>query len=156
MRGENITNKQFNMLTVIGFIRRRGHEQIWLCKCKCGRNVELSKGNIRRQESCGCDQSRKLIQRNKDLKKHGHSLRGWKSPTYFTWDSMKGRCNNKNNKRYGGRGIGYCKRWASFENFLLDMGVRPAGKTLDRKNNNGNYNKRNCRWATPKEQRANQ
>lgn len=57
---------------------------------------------------------------------------------------------NTNYDSYGGRGIKVCKRWLKFENFLADMGERPAGLTLDRRNPNGNYHKRNCRWATKK------
>lgn len=68
------------------------------------------------------------------------------------------RCENPKYKRfgdYGGRGIKVAPRWLKFENFLADMGKRPRGKTLDRIDVNGNYEPRNCRWATPKEQRAN-
>lgn len=71
---------------------------------------------------------------------------------------MWGRCNAKKGKHfkyYGDRGIKVCKRWKSFKNFFTDMGLRPKGKTLDRKNNNGNYCKSNCRWATPLEQANN-
>lgn len=68
------------------------------------------------------------------------------------------RCTNpnvKSYKDYGGRGIRVCKRWEKFEHFLADMGERPEGKTLDRKNVNGNYTPANCKWATRKEQAVN-
>lgn len=71
---------------------------------------------------------------------------------------MRQRCNNKNLAQYkdwGGRGITYDPRWESFENFLADMGEPPPGLTLDRRDNDGNYTKENCRWATPGVQRRN-
>ena len=71
---------------------------------------------------------------------------------------MKARCDNKNAPNfsaYGGRGISYDPRWASFKVFLADMGLRPVGLTLDRRNNEGPYNRENCRWATPSEQQRN-
>jgi len=71
---------------------------------------------------------------------------------------MKQRCQNPNNSRfrdYGGRGIKVCERWQNFADFLTDMGERPPGKTLDRIDNNGNYESGNCRWATPEEQGQN-
>ncbi len=91
---------------------------------------------------------------------HGLFVFGGKpTPTYRSWRNMKTRCTNRKQesfKHYGGRGIAVDRRWDSFENFLADMGERPEGTTLDRIDNDGDYEPDNCRWATPKEQRANQ
>jgi len=81
--------------------------------------------------------------------------RYYQSPTYKSWAAMLTRIRNPNREDwplYGGRGIKVCKRWLKFENFLKDMGVRPEGKTLDRRNSNGHYTPKNCRWATASEQ----
>lgn len=77
---------------------------------------------------------------------------------YDTWKNMISRCHNKKNifyKHYGGRGISVCQRWRNLGNFILDMGKRPEGLTLDRINNDGNYEPTNCKWSTRVEQRAN-
>lgn len=79
------------------------------------------------------------------------------NPTWRSWRKMRDRCLNPNAtgyKNYGGRGITICARWNDFANFLADMGKRPAGKSLDRIDSNGNYEPSNCRWATSKQQGA--
>lgn len=80
-----------------------------------------------------------------------------RTPTYNAWSLMKNRCkpSNKDAKNYAERGISYDPAWESFEAFLRDMGERPPGMSLDRKNNDEGYSKGNCRWATPQQQAEN-
>lgn len=91
--------------------------------------------------------------------KHGHTTGKRFTLEYYSWASMKARCNNAHRdyyEYYGGRGVTVCERWNSFENFLHDMGPRPSKEySLDRIDCNGNYEPSNCRWATRKEQREN-
>lgn len=84
--------------------------------------------------------------------KHSNRCRS-ASKTYICWSAIKQRCNNANNpnfKRYGARGISYDPRWESYDNFLADMGEAPDGFEIDRIDNDGNYEKANCRWISHK------
>lgn len=94
-----------------------------------------------------------------EANKHRATTREFKTTSeYRIWIQMRARCNNPRNqayKNYGGRGIQVCDRWADFFAFLQDMGLKPEGKSLDRINNDGNYEPSNCRWADRITQRHN-
>lgn len=92
-------------------------------------------------------------------RKHGHARKGRLSPTWCAWRDMRSRCHNPNvkqHKDWGGRGIAVCERWNEFANFLSDMGEKPAGMTLERRDVDKGYDPGNCCWATRKEQARNQ
>jgi hypothetical protein len=116
----------------------------------CDRLFSRPACSANRVRSCGCARSQAL---SHALRRHGDSG----SPEHQTWMRMRRRCRNpmpKDRKVYAG--ITVCKRWASYEKFLLDMGRRPSPQhSLDRINSRGNYSPQNCRWATATEQASN-
>ena len=156
----DLTGQQFGRLTVIAIAPKRGRRTMWQCQCSCGQRAIVGSSMLingtydpirgqRTTKSCGCLRSEFARQ-----VKHGQ----YGTPTYQSWRSMMKRCYQPRNISYpncGGRGITVCEQWHDFTNFLADMGTRPAGKTIDRINNSGNYEPGNCRWATPKEQSQN-
>jgi len=135
---------------------RTQKQSLWRAGCECGGEIVAPLSKFRRGylTSCGC------VEKEHKGVKHGATSNGKITPEYSSWRSMLSRCYNKkhiNYKYYGGRGIRVCNRWRySFELFLLDMGNKPTKKhSIDRINNDGNYEEGNCRWATPKQQANN-
>jgi hypothetical protein len=129
------------------------------CACDCGGETIVCLNHLRqgRVTSCGCARREKTAATKR---KHGFRV-GAPLPEYNSWRGMRARCENRKHSdfhNYGGRGIAVSARWReSFENFLADMGRKPSPvHSLDRIDVNGDYEPGNCRWATPKEQRANQ
>lgn len=126
------------------------YDRIVRCLRDCGKTTESLLSSIRagRTQSCGC------LKRECDIAKClTHGLTG--TPEYEAWINMRQRCTNPKRpefRNYGARGISVCERWESFENFLDDMGTRPMGLSIERINNDGNYEPSNCKWATKVEQ----
>jgi hypothetical protein len=161
---KEVVGLKYNRLTIIDEepTIRYGNStfRIMLCRCECGEEKVIMFQHLKngRTKSCGC--LNKELSTERIIKvgiKHGLN----KHPLYQTHNAMKHRCSNPNHQRwesYGGRGIKVCDRWLGedgFKNFLEDMGERPEGTTLDRINNDGNYEPTNCRWATISEQNKN-
>jgi hypothetical protein len=150
-----LTGQQFSRLLVIRLsdqLLGKNRSRAWVCRCDCGKETLTATADLTRghKRSCGCLQ-KDVVSPN--FKTHG--LTG--TPEHKAWLAMLARCSatSEINPDYAGRGIAVCDRWKDFLPFLEDMGERPPKTTLDRINNDGNYEPRNCRWATREQQESN-
>lgn len=153
---EDLTGRKFGRLTVMDAAGRTcGGRYQWRCVCDCGKGKIAEGTNLKvgNTTSCGCYRLERI------RVTHGHARKGKVSITHLVWQKVVSRCTNPNNPnfaRYGARGIKVCDRWHIFEHFLEDMGERPSRKhSIDRVNNEGNYEPGNCRWATNVQQARN-
>lgn len=141
----------YGKLTVLEFAGKTpSGDSLWLCRCECGNTTTVARGHLRKKrggtKSCGCHRARA-----------GGMC---ESPEYTSWQEMKRRCYNSSYRDYhlyGGRGITICKRWLdAFTNFLEDMGEKPSSEhSIERIDNDGDYEPGNCKWATAMEQGQN-
>lgn len=147
----DLTDLEVGRLKVIRFAGVKGRRRLWLCRCKCGREKAIVASSLRcgKTLSCGCLRIEKVTT---------HRLSY--SAEYSAWKGIRRRCLNPKFRMYrwyGARGITICDRWRdSFENFIADVGHRPSSKhSIERIDNDGNYEPGNVKWATKKEQSRN-
>lgn len=158
----NLVGLKFGRLLVVSFSETKreihGTSHLWNCVCTCGNIIRAYGGNLRKgnTRSCGCLQKEVTAKRSIT---HGLTTNRRRNKLMGIWGGMHKRCANKKCKEwkhYGARGISVCWRWNSFENFHNDMfSTWKDGLTLDRINNDGNYEPGNCRWATYTQQANN-
>lgn len=158
-RVKDLTGKRFGRLVVASYAGSKDGNAQWVCQCDCGTESVVAASELTRRtrvstKSCGCFQREKARSR---VTTHGRT----KTPEYRSWRGMISRCFRETDRAYsdyGGRGITVCERWRnSFEAFYEDMGDKPAGHriSIERLNNDGNYEPGNCVWATPAKQACN-
>lgn len=125
----------------------------WIARCECGTERSFPEHRLAKSRGLTCK-----CQRGRGANRSAHGMSY--EPIYAIWGGMKNRCLNPNMhayNQYGGRGIKICERWMKFENFFADMGpTYQPGLSIEREDNDGNYEPGNCRWATTKEQNRNQ
>lgn len=159
MKIKDISGQKFGRLRAIKIAYIKHRSAYWECICDCGNTVIVYGTSLRRglTQSCKCLQNELTIKRNT---KHGYAPRNKPHTMYTIYNNMKQRCYNPNSRayrRYGERGIIICDEWLNdFTQFLKDMGPRPSIKhSIERINNDSNYEPKNCKWATPDEQGKN-
>lgn len=158
-----MVGQKFARLILLEDIGAKRGYRMWRCQCACGRLTTVSTHNLRRGSTTSCGCVRIELKKAHLLKitfRHGCARRNRWTPQYQVWKDIKRRCLNpkfKQWKDYGGRGISVCPEWRdSFEAFLSHIGPRPsAAHSIDRINNDGNYEPGNVRWATSAMQAAN-
>lgn len=156
----DITGQRFGRLVAIKPVEKKNGRWCWECHCDCGNTTVVLVSSLRNGDTQSCGHLLSDANR-KRLTTHGHKEKGKESAEYRAWRAMKRRCLNPNEpsfKRYGGRGITICERWYIFENFFADMGPRPGGRleySIERINNNGNYEPGNCIWLPMRDQAKN-
>jgi hypothetical protein len=162
MRIKDLVGRRFGRLVVQSLSgKTKAKKAIWNCLCDCGAMSQVISNNLKSGGTISCGCAQKMIAAATSTissRKHGHRRGKKRTRTYRSWMNMRARCNNPNAEAYryyGAQGIKVCPRWNSFENFLADMGERPEGRTIDRKDPFGWYTPKNCRWATREMQNAN-
>jgi hypothetical protein len=153
----HLLGQKFNRLLVVGQVRKND-KWYWVCQCDCGNISEVvgNKLTTGATKSCGCWIAETL---GSIATTHGYCVNREEVPEYKSWTEARQRCMNPDHpayKDYGGRGIRFCEKWNDFALFLQDMGPKPSRRhSIDRINNEGNYEPGNCRWATYTEQNRN-